>query len=117
MLDELYLLFIEIDPHFDTVAEYFGVFRRNKAKTIHVLTVLKTFTNEKITKFMIYLTLICLRLRNLENKSATFFILFIFPLRFDALPKIFNRVNLFHRAIDRVSKIVSIITIFAFYPL
>jgi len=104
MLDELSFLFIKIDPYFDTITEDFRIFRRNEAEAIHTFAMLKTFTDEEVAKFMVYFSFVGLGFGYLENKATAFFILLILPLRFDAFPEIFDRVDFLHGAVDGVSK-------------
>lgn len=48
--------------------------------------------------------LVGLSLGNLEDKPASFLILFIFPFWLDSLPEKLNRVDFLQRALNLVSK-------------
>lgn len=103
MDDRFSIVFIEVDPYFDTIAECVGHFRRDESKAIDHLAFFEGFSDELEGEIFIDFLLVRLDLRHLEDKPSSLLVLLILPFRLDPLPEKLNRVYPLHRTIDLVS--------------
>ena len=85
--------FIEINPDFDTVAGRVIDLRSDESEAIDFIRTVEMFSQEEEDQFLIDLLFVALGFKNLEDESSSFLILFIFPFRFDSLPKELDRVD------------------------
>ena len=77
--------------------------RRDESKPIHLLTLLKSSTNEFEGEVFVNILFIGLAFRDLENESSSFLILLILPFGFDAFSEEFDGVDFFEGAFDLVA--------------
>jgi hypothetical protein len=104
MNDRFHISFVEIDPNFNTIADGVGNLGGDESKAIDLIASFKGLTDKFEAEILVDFLFIWLIFRNLEDKSSTFLILFIFPFRFDSLPEKLDRVNPLERTLYLVSK-------------
>lgn len=74
--------FVEISPDLDSIAVGLGLFRGDKAETVHFLASLKRLTDQLKCEGLVDLSFVGLRFWHLKNEPSSILILLILPLGF-----------------------------------
>lgn len=104
MGDGLSISLIKVDPNLNAITEGVGNFGGDESEAIHLFTPLKCLSNEFKGETLINILFIGLTFRHLEDEPPSFLVLFIFPFGLDPLPEKLDRVNLFQRSINFISR-------------
>lgn len=102
--DRFDVIFIEINPYLDTITRWIVHLRRDESESIYCLTTVEILSQKEKCQLLVDLLLVGLSLGHLKNKSSSFLIIWILPLRLYPVSKKLNRVNFLKDVANSVSQ-------------